>query len=157
MPSPCEFRLSVELDAPIERVFAFHENPYNISSIAPNWQRVEVKSGAPRARADEGFVISVRFFGVLPMHWRGIWREVKIPTRLVDEALRSPFVYWKHRHEFEPLANGRTRMTDHVSYLFPGGRWGKWFGETLGRIQFRLMFIDRHARTQRWMREHLEP
>ena len=147
----------MELDASVEQVFAFHEDPHNISRISPGWQRVRVERGRTQARAGEEFEIVVRFFGVLPLRWRGVWQEVERPARLVDGALRSPFAYWKHRHEFEPLAPGRTRMTDHVSYQFPGGWLGKAFGETLGRVQFRLMFADRHARTRRWLREHSLP
>ena len=152
--SPCEFRRSVELDAPIERVYAFHADPRNIPAISPTWQRVEIKRGGEPARVGESFEIAVRFFGLLRLHWRGVWREAQNPTRLVDEALQSPFAYWRHRHEFSVLPNGRTQMTDHVSYKFPGGWIGKWLGETVGRVQFGLMFADRHARTQRWMREH---
>lgn len=147
----------MELDASVDRVFAFHENPHNILRISPGWQKVEVKLGRPQACVGEEFEIVVRFLGLLPLRWRGVWREAERPTRLVDEAIKSPFEYWRHRHEFEPLAQGRTRMTDHVSYQFLGGWLGKVFGETLGRVQFRLMFSDRHARTQRWMREHSLP
>ena len=59
------------------------------------------------------------------MRWRGIWREVNRPFLLVDEAMKSPFAFWRHRHEFEALPDNRTRMTDHVSFLFPGGWPGK--------------------------------
>ena len=154
MPRPCEYRRSVELAAPVEKVFAFHENPYNIPRIAPAWQVVRVLEGADTARTGEQFQIEVRMLGLFPLRWRGVWREAITPGVLVDEALSSPFAYWRHRHLFEPLEGGRTRMTDHVSYLFPGGWLGKWFGETLGRIQFHFMFADRQKRTARWMREH---
>lgn len=154
MPTPCRFRRSVELEASVERVFAFHADPHNIPEISPGWQSVEIRAGKREARAGDEFEIVVRFFGFLPLRWRGVWREVHQPARLVDEALHSPFAYWRHQHEFEPLEPGRTRMTDHVSYRFPGGWMGKFVGETLGRVQFHVMFADRHARTRRWMREH---
>ena len=151
---PCEFRRSVELIAPIEQVFAFHENPHNIHLISPSWQVVKVLEGDSVARAGEEFEIKVWLFGLVPLRWRGVWREAEAPTRLVDEARSSPFAYWRHRHHFERSQGGTTRMTDHVSYLFPGGPLGKWFGETVGRFQFHLMFADRHKRTARWMREN---
>ena len=144
----------MDLDAPIDRVFAFHGNPRNIPAISPGWQQVEIKQGDVQARVSGEFEIVVRFFGVLSLSWRGVWREVDAPGMLVDEAIRSPFAYWRHRHEFTALDPGRTRMTDHITYAFSGGWLGKWFGETFGRVQFGWMFADRHARTQRWMREH---
>ena len=154
MPRPCQFRRSVELEAPVEAVFAFHGDPYNIGKISPGWQKVEVEKGDHTPRSGADFRIVIRFFGLLPMRWHGRWKEVREPALVVDEALQSPFTFWRHRHEFRALGPRRTRMTDYVEYLFPGGWLGKWFGETLGRVQFHLMFADRHARTRRWMREH---
>ena len=144
----------MELDAPVAEVFAFHENPYNVSKISPAWQAVQVLQGATVACPGEEFEIEVRLLGLLPIRWRGVWREADQPHRLVDEALSSPFAFWRHRHLFEALDAGRTRMTDHVSYLYPGGWPGKWFGETVGRVQFHFMFADRQKRTARWLREH---
>ena len=153
-PSPCEFCRSVELAAPIAAVFAFHGDPRNAGKISPAWQSVRVLKGGSTAHPGEEFEIEVRLLGVLPMRWVGVWRETNSPGRLVDEALRSPFAFWRHRHLFEQVDAGTTRMTDHVSYLFPGSWLGKWFGETLGRLQFHCMFADRQKRTARWFREH---
>lgn len=144
----------MELDAPIERVFAFHGDPHNIKAISPGWQQVQVEEGRSQPRAGEEFEIVIKFFGLLPLRWRGVWREAKRPDLLVDEALISPFAYWRHQHEFKPLGSNRTLMTDNVRYQFPGGWVGKWVGETFGRLQFYVMFTDRHARTRRWMREN---
>lgn len=156
LPKPCEYCRTVEIEASVEQVFAFHADPSNISKISPGWQTVHVRKGAP-ARVGEEFEIEVRLLGVWPLRWRGIWRQVVSPELLVDEALDSPFAYWRHRHRFERLAAGRTRMTDHVSYRIRSGWPGKVFGETLGRVQFALMFTDRQRRTRRWLREHAQP
>ncbi len=156
MPKPCLFECSVDLDAPIDVVFAFHGDPHNVGKISPGWQKVAVERADHTPHPDAEFEIVVRFFGVLPLRWRGVWREVVAPDRLVDEAVKSPFAFWRHRHEFHALDSRRTRMTDHVEYLFPGGWLGKWFGETAGRLQFHLMFADRHARTKRWMHDHAQ-
>ena len=153
--TPCEFRRSVVIAAPIQTVFAFHGNPYNVGKISPTWQSIQVTEGNLVARQDEEFEIEVRLLRILPMRWRGVWRQVDDPTRLVDEATSSPFAFWRHRHLFEQLDANRTRMTDHVSYLFPGGWLGKCFGETLGRIQFHFMFADRQKRTARFFCSHL--
>ena len=154
MLAPCRFQRAVELDASIEEVFAFHADPHNIKKISPRWQKVEVERGGAVPRPGADFQIVIRFFGLLPMRWHGVWREVRAPERLVDEALKSPFALWRHHHEFRAISERRTLMTDRVEYLFPGGWPGKWFGETFGRIQFHLMFADRHARTRRWMHDH---
>lgn len=152
-PRPCEFRRSVELAAPVEAVYAFHENPHNVGKISPSWQAVRVLQGAATAQTGQEFEIEVRLLRLVPLRWRGIWREATAPGLLVDEALASPFSSWRHHHHFERIDAGRTRMIDHISYQFPGGWLGKVFGETFGRLQFVLMFLDRHRRTARWFRE----
>lgn len=154
MPSPCRFRRTVVLDAPIEKVFAFHGDPHNITKISPRWQKVTVEHGDSVPRQGADFQIVIRFFGLLPMRWQGVWREVRTPELLVDEALKSPFAFFRHHHGFRVVDDTHTLMTDDVEYLFPGGWLGKWFGETFGRLQFHLMFADRHARTRGWMHEH---
>ncbi len=148
-PAPCEFRRSVVLPSPIERVFAFHGDPRNVGKISPAWQSVRVLAGESVPGVGEVFEIEVRLFGFIPLRWRGVWRVVRSPALLVDEALSSPFAYWRHRHEFTALDDRHTRLTDHVTYRFHGGWLGRWFGESFGRIQFWLMFADRHRRTVR--------
>lgn len=146
-PTPCEFRRSVVIPARIEDVCRFHGNPHNISQVSPKWQSVRVLEGASSPEPGGEFRIEVRTFGVLPLRWHGIWRVVDEPEALVDEALLSPFATWRHRHLFAAVGADHTRMTDQVTYQFPGGWLGKLFGETLGRLQFHFMFADRHKRT----------
>ncbi len=151
---PCVFETSVLLDAPIQQVYAFHENPYNLLGISPAWLAAQIERASSTASAGDDFALSVGLRGVpLKLHWVGFWQEVIPPRLLVDGAKKSPFTYWQHQHRFEAVDAVHTRMTDHVTYQFPGGWLGKFFGETLGRLQFRIMFFDRHRRTQRWMQE----
>ena len=154
MLKPCLFERSVELDAPVEEVCAFHGEVHNGGKSSPGWKKGTGERGERTPRVGAEFEIVIRFFGLLPMRWRGVWHEVSAPDALVDQALKSPFAFWRHHHKFHALSASRTRMTDRVEYLFPGGLLGKWFGETFGRLQFHLMFADRHARTRRWMHDH---
>ncbi len=153
MHRTCQFVAATVIEAGIDRVYAFHENPHNIHEISPGWQRVQVIHAGQEARAGESFQIKIRFFDILPMDWQGVWREASRPSLLGDEMLSGPFASWHHEHRFESLGPARTKMTDRVEYQFFGGLIGKLFGETLGRLQFHLMFADRHARTRRRLRE----
>ena len=152
---PCIFETSVVLDAPIEQVYAFHENPHNLLAISPAWLDAQVQKANSTAVRGETFRIraGARWFP-LKLTWDGFWEEANRPTLLIDGASRSPFRSWQHQHRFEALNLSRTRMTDHVTYQLPGGWLGKIVGETFARLQFRLMFADRHRRTQRWAREN---
>ena len=151
---PCVFESSTVLDVPIEQVYAFHEDPHNMRQIMPAWLSAQIEKASPVAVAGEDFRIRAGLRGPwLKLTWAGFWREANRPTLLIDEARQSPFRYWQHQHRFESLGPGQTRMTDHVTYQFPGGFLGKVFGETLGRLQFVFLFADRHRRTRRWAKE----
>lgn len=146
---PCIFESSVVLEAPIEEVFAFHQDPHNIARIAPAWQQVQVLRGQPVALAGEDFEIAVRILCLPALRWHGRWLDVQSPTLLVDGGLQAgPFTFWQHRHQFRSVGATRTEMTDHVAYAFHGGWLGKLAGETIGRGQMRAMFADRHKRTR---------
>lgn len=154
---PCVFETSVVLDASIQQVYAFHENPYNLLSISPVWLDARIGHASPTAKEGEEFALSVGLRGVpARLNWVGFWEKVLSPDLLVDGARRSPFTYWQHQHRFQALDAARTRMVDHVTYQFPGGWLGKLFGETFGRVQFIVIFRDRQRRTRRWMLEHKE-
>ena len=147
--SPCVFEASTVVEAPVERVFAFHSDPRNISRIAPAWQQAQVIAADPVARPGGRFEIDFAMFRVIRFRWRGRWQEVQSPTLLADDGLEAgPFAVWRHRHLFRALGPGRTEMTDHVTYLLRGGALGKAASETFGRLQMRLMFADRHRRTR---------
>jgi ligand-binding SRPBCC domain-containing protein len=155
--SPCTFQRTTVLNAPIESVFAFHNDPRNVGKISPGWQSVRILRAEPTARAGEEFEMEVRLFGLFTMRWTGVWLETEPPHLLVDGLVSGggPFAVWRHRHEFRVLDDSRTEMTDHVTYRFAGG-WPGWcFSQTLGRWQMHLMFADRHARTRRRMLEHM--
>ncbi len=155
MPAPCVFRRSVVLDAAPETVFRFHEDPRNLRRISPPFVTARILRAGSRARVNEEFELELGLIGVALTRWLGVWREAEPARRLVDEARRSPFAFFRHQHEFEPVSrepggSPRTRMTDLVTYRLPGGSIGKLLGETAVRALLVLAFADRHRRTQRW-------
>jgi ligand-binding SRPBCC domain-containing protein len=145
------FERSTWLDAPIEAVFAFHENPRNLEQISPPSLRVERIDADAKARVGGRFHIVARQFG-LPIDWLGEWLAVEPPTRLVDGARRAPFAVFDHEHVFATEGAG-TRMTDRVTFALLGPRWGilghaaNWFA---ARWVLAPMFRRRHETTRRW-------
>jgi ligand-binding SRPBCC domain-containing protein len=145
---PLRFERSVEVPASAEELFRFHENPMNISKIAPASLRVREVICEPTARVGGIFKIRASQFG-LPIRWTGEWERVEAPGALVDTALESPFAVWHHSHLFEAVAGG-CRMTDRVEYLLKGG-WAGWLvSRVVMPIVFAGMFRARHAATRRW-------
>ncbi len=142
------FEKSTVLDAPIEAVYAFHENPHNVAKISPASFRVHRIEANPEAVAGETFTLEASQF-LLPIRWRGVWDQADHPTLLADRALRSPFARFRHEHRFESIDIGRrTRMTDHLEYALPGGCFGDLIGRTIMPVFFAVLFAARHRATR---------
>jgi ligand-binding SRPBCC domain-containing protein len=142
------YERSVEISASVEELFRFHENPRNISKIAPASLRVESVECGETARAGGIFKIRASQFGV-PIRWTGKWEVVETPSLLLDIALESPFAIWRHSHIFED-APGGSRMTDRVEFLLKGGLVGSLISRLAMPVFFAGMFRARHAATRRF-------
>jgi len=145
---PMIYERSVEIPATPEELFRFHENPCNISKIAPTSLRVESVECEDSARAGGIFKICASQFG-LPIRWTGKWEAVESPRLLLDIALDSPFAVWRHSHIFED-APGGCRMTDRVEFLLKGGLLGGLVSRLAMAVFFAGMFRARHAATRRF-------
>jgi ligand-binding SRPBCC domain-containing protein len=144
--NPVIYERSVEIPAPAGELFRFHENPRNISKIAPASLRVESVECEEAARKGGIFKIRASQFG-LPIRWTGKWEAVESPRLLLDIALDSPFAVWRHSHIFKDTPGG-CRMTDRVEFLLKGG----WAGGLVSRFAMPVFFVGmfraRHAATR---------
>jgi ligand-binding SRPBCC domain-containing protein len=145
---PMAYERSVDVPATPEELFRFHENPRNISKIAPASMRVESVECEESARTGGLFKIRASQFG-LPIRWTGKWEAVESPSLLLDIALDSPFAIWRHSHIFEDAPAG-CRMTDRVEFLLKGGCLGSLVSRLAMPVFFAGMFRARHAATRRF-------
>lgn len=146
--NPVIYERSVEILASTGELFRFHENPRNISKIAPASLRVESVECEESARTGGIFKIRASQFG-LPIRWTGKWEAVESPRLLLDIALDSPFAVWRHSHIFEDTPGG-CRMTDRVEFLLKGGLLGGLVSRVAMPVFFAGMFRARHAATRRF-------
>ncbi len=104
----------IELDASIEDVFAFIANPKNIESVYPKDMSFKVIDMPERI--DNGAVVtmSALLMGQL-FTWRTIIKDFNRPYSFVDEAIDSPFRYWRHRHIIHSI-NGKCVMEDRIEF-----------------------------------------
>lgn len=140
------FEASVLLPASPPKVFAFHENPHNISAIAPKSLKVLAVKAAPHAAEGETFFLQVRQFGVTA-EWLGVWAQVASPGTLIDEGVKCPFQTWRHEHLFQEV-DGGTLMTDRVSLIPKGGPLMSLMARPFLGLFLRKMFSDRHRATR---------
>lgn len=154
MTSPSFIERSVDIAAPLEDVFAFHLDTRNAALISPSSTRVLSVEGV--FPVVEGALVTMRMrqrpmpFG---MTWRVRIDDVTEPHRVVDVAERSPFAEWRHEHLFADVGDGRTRMTDRVTYRLPAGPVGRLVDRLVVRRQLGAAFDERHRRTRALLEE----
>lgn len=127
-------------------LFRFHENPHNIRLISPPGLRVLTVESEPTARPGQEFRVVVRQ-GPLTTDWLGRWETVAEPGLLVDTAVRSPFAFWRHRHEFAACEAG-SLLTDRVEFRLPWRRGGPVADQLALRLVLPAMFRQRHRATR---------
>ncbi len=108
---------------PRAEVFAFFSDAGNLDLLTPSWLRFRISTPQPIAMG-RGTVIEYRLrYRGFPMSWKTLIEKWKPDEVFVDRALRSPYRLWVHTHTFE-LADGGTRIRDHVAYALPFGPLG---------------------------------
>ncbi len=147
-----KFRRSIEIEAPIERVFHFHDNPENLLKITPKEVKVELlKATAPGKGQQVSIVVTQ--FGFFKSHWDVEITEYEPPYRMVDVAHRSPFRKWRQERLFEKLSEGRTRMTDCVDYELPAEALTDIFAGKFIEHEIEKMFKHRQEQTKACIEE----
>ena len=144
------------LDAPLEAVWAFHEDiEAGLTALSPPEADVRITKADPPGVGAE-VVIRVKT-PVGRRKWVAVYREWQPPTgsrpnRLawfVDEQAEGPFTRWVHTHRFEETVDqGRTKVwaSDAVEYTVPLGPVGVVADRLLVRPQLDKMFAYRHRR-----------
>ena len=130
---------------PVDRVFRFFADPYNLLKITPpglnlvvtNPERVEMRSGAE-------ITYPIRWMGV-PMRWRTLISAYDPPHAFVDEQVRGPYRKWHHTHTFH-AEDRSTRIVDHVVYELPFGPLGTLTHALIVRRQLEGIFEYRRER-----------
>ena len=144
-----QITVSTEVGAPIDVVFAFHLDPRNAGRISPRGTRVLSVEAPERVHAGDEIRLTVRQFP-LPMaqRWRMRIERVEAPVAVVDVALDAPFPVWRHEHLFAVAGDGRTLLTDHVTYELPFGALGRLADRLVVRRVLLRTFHARQARTR---------
>ncbi len=152
-PLPYVFEYASNLQADPRKVFEFHLQPKNISRVNPWWVRVVSLQSPEQIVAGAKIHLKVRSLG-LPQSWEVTVQEVGdflgTPARahILDVALRGPFPYWRHLHEFWAAPDGTTGLVDRVEFLPPGGLVGVLLLPLIRKV-FTEMFQARHEATRK--------
>ena len=107
------------LELPIAEVFDFFADAQNLERITPPELNFQITTPQPfdiKAGTLIDYKLKLRGF---PVKWQTIINEWKPPDVFVDEALKSPYRQWIHRHTFTKLAENQTLIEDEVRYRLP--------------------------------------
>ncbi|MBZ2183985.1 MAG: SRPBCC family protein [Bryobacter sp.] len=144
-----KFVLSAWIDAPLERVWAFHEAPEALERLMPPGQKMRVNLREGGIREGGRVVIAMPLLGLIPVEWHARHTVYEPMRRFVDEQEKGPFAYWRHEHRMEAEGTG-TRLTDEIEYRLPGGSFVNWVGGIIVRQQLKRLFQYRHKVTKRF-------
>jgi ligand-binding SRPBCC domain-containing protein len=118
-----EFKADFLLPQSPQAVFEFHANTANLLRMIPEHNRPELVAGPATLTSGSEFELKVTTFGVIQQLRFKVTR-FESPRLIVDEQLKGPFRSWVQTHEFEPAANGGTRLVYRVEFEPPGGMLG---------------------------------
>lgn len=115
-------KAEILLPKPIDEVFSFFSDAYNLEALTPPWLRFNVVTPKP-IEMKPGTLIDykLRVRG-LPLRWQSeicVWEP---PHRFVDQQLIGPYKKWYHEHTFEEI-DGGTLVRDIVHFRAPGPRF----------------------------------
>lgn len=109
-----------------EQIWPFFCDEGNLEELTPGFLNFEVLGKSTR-EIGEGTLIDYRLkLNGIPMGWQSRIENWQPSRRFVDTQVKGPYSYWRHAHEFIPLANG-TLMRDVVRYRLPLG----WLGSVV--------------------------
>src|SRR5215210_7632276 len=132
-----------------ERVYAFHERRDALARLTPPWERARVLEAAETLRAGARAVVETRVFGLVPVRWVAVHTGYDPPHSFEDVQVSGPFRRWRHRHLFEPHAEG-TRLRDEIEYEPPLAFLGRALAPLLIEPRLKRLFDYRHEVTRAW-------
>jgi ligand-binding SRPBCC domain-containing protein len=110
-----ELRARQWVPRPLDDVFPFFADPFNLERITPAFLRFHLRRRSTAA-VEEGTVLTytLRLHGI-PVLWRSRIEEWQPPHRFVDVQTAGPYARWHHAHDFEEERGG-TLLRDTVRY-----------------------------------------
>ncbi len=130
---------------PPEHLWPYFCDEGNLEELTPEFLNFKVL-GKSTPEIGEGTLIDYRLkLNGIPMGWQSRIEDWQPARRFVDTQRKGPYAYWRHAHEFIPLANG-TLMRDVVHYRLPLG----WLGSAVAgwKVESQVDSIFAYRSTQ---------
>ena len=110
---------SLTLNLPRTEVFDFFADAGNLERITPPVLNFHIVTPQP-IEMREGPIINYQLkLRGFPVNWETVISKWNPPFEFVDEAVKSPYKQWIHRHTFTEIDNKTTLIEDEVKYRLP--------------------------------------
>lgn len=117
------FRRAFEVRAPLATVRDFHARAASLLALTPPLMPIRLEQAPAFLQSGDTMTFRVRL-GPLPIRWTARIESAG-PGGFTDRQLAGPFAEWVHRHTFEPMGPGWTRVEDSIhARLRPHCVWG---------------------------------
>jgi uncharacterized protein len=136
------------IQAPVERLFAWHESPGALTALIPPGDPVRIVTRTGGLQTGAVVVFSVGR-GPFRIRWIAVHRDYSQNRRFRDVQVKGPFAHWVHTHSFEADGTEASWLEDHVEYALPLGPLGSVLASAMVRRKLEKMFEWRHAVTAR--------
>lgn len=137
------FNYQFVVDAPITAVDEFHRDVRALKLLTPAPLTIK-RSDPPANGAGAEFVVWLPF----PMRWVARYEHVT-PDGFSDVQVSGPLAAWRHRHSWQAIDAGRTRVREHIEYEHKDGPAG-WIGRVfMSKPALYGLFTYRKWRTKR--------
>jgi ligand-binding SRPBCC domain-containing protein len=147
------FTKKTEIQAPVEKVFAFHLLPDALERISPPEDKLEILE-RPAALEIGARIVIRTWLGPFRRLWVAEVVEF-VENRLFADIQKSgPFAHWYHRHRFEPTERDTTMYIDEIDYALPLGWVGRVLSSLAVRPRLERMFEYRHRAVARILNNH---
>lgn len=111
--------------APPEEVWEFFSSARGLVELTPPGRKLRLVGGDYKVQEGALQIVRLYAFGVVPYTWHARISQVTPPYGFTDQAEKSLFKFWRHRHDIIPDGQG-TLLRDMVAYRLPvGGKLGK--------------------------------
>ena len=122
----------------------FFSDPRNLAKITPPELDFTILN-ALTERVHAGLMIEYRVRPLLgiPVRWLTEITHVEPEKFFVDEQRVGPYRIWHHEHHFKALDDGRTEVSDRVTYVLPFGPLGDLVHPILVKPQLAKIFAFR--------------
>ena len=141
------FTRSVEIFAPKETVFHFHDDTNNLLRITPPSIKVKILCADPPG---EGAIVKLKVtqFGFISQIMEMEFTTYDAPNTLTDTQRQGKFKTFVQKRTFEATSRNSTILTDSVDYELPFGFLGDIANVLFVRKIISSMFTFRQQKTK---------